>query len=205
MIRFFAASIWTGHFLAPLVQDLGVVATFLGVLVAFWQIWRAKTTAASARLAATEAISESRRSFQRYAALPARHLVELVKTYQHHQDWRVAAMRLDDFAKHPSDLGYIQSPVDLEWIELAATSRSWSSTFRRKQEDTERWPFPSGSRNAARRRPSRPRHPPAAIRRTEPSRTQREIRPRPPAGQPTERTSSRQASRSKSKSGKSSP
>lgn len=106
---------------------VGFIVTVVSLVYAIRQIRQTKSAAEAAREAATSALAESRRGFQRYAAANAHRFVNEAKIHVENKSWAMAALRLSDLADQAAQLASIEAA----WIQLAEELREWEATSRR--------------------------------------------------------------------------
>jgi hypothetical protein len=105
---------------------VGFVVTVLSLIYAIRQIKETKSAATAARDAATAALAESRRYFQRYVAANCHRYVHEVIIHVENKEWHLAALRLDDLADQVAQL----SSEDHAWQRFVDELRTWRALLK---------------------------------------------------------------------------
>jgi hypothetical protein len=115
------------EFWRDIVSISSAIITVLGFYYAIRQIWMTQSAAAAALKAANQAVSESRRSFERYTIANALRYFAEAKLYINDSSWEKASLRLSDLAEQTAQL----AAMDPEWKNLTHELRQWSDTISR--------------------------------------------------------------------------
>jgi hypothetical protein len=115
------------EFWRDVVSGSSAVITIVGFYYAIRQIWMTQSAAAAAMQAANRAVTESRRSFERYTLANALRYFAEAKLYINDSLWDKAGLRLSDLAEQTAQL----AGADAEWKELTLELRQWSEALAR--------------------------------------------------------------------------
>lgn len=121
---------WT--VIGTIASILGAVLTVAGLAWTLVQVYKIKSAAEAARIAAEDARQQSRLAFQRYASSNCHHYVSEVKDLFAAQKWDLAVQRLADLVHHSIQLvGASESEHDRQrWAEVAEALRVWENIAR---------------------------------------------------------------------------
>ena len=112
---------------SAVITIVGFVLTVVSLIYAIRQIWKTQSAADAALEAAGQAVTEGRRSFERYTLANALRYFAATKLFINGLLWDKASLRLNDLAEQRAQL----ASVDPIWTELTAELRKWSDTFAR--------------------------------------------------------------------------
>jgi hypothetical protein len=110
-----------------LVGGIGSILTAIGVLLAVWQMYRTTSANRAATEAAIAALNTSRRQYDRYVIHHASRIVAEARLFVQHDDFNIAAVRLQDLAELITQV----SGADQEWDGLALRLRQMQHSFNR--------------------------------------------------------------------------
>jgi hypothetical protein len=116
------------EFWRDIVSISSAVITTVGFIITIVQIRKTRSSAEAARKAASEAVSESRKSFERYALSNAFRYLAETKLHVGNRHWSPASLRLNDLAEQTGQLAALDPG---EWKELTIELRRWSDTIAR--------------------------------------------------------------------------
>ena len=110
-----------------LIGVIGVILTALGVWFAYRQMKKTTSANEAATLAAVQALTESRRQYNRYVVGQASRILSEIRGHVRRQEWEVAGIRLIDLA----DLTVQVAGDDPEWRLITEKLHTMESTFDR--------------------------------------------------------------------------
>ncbi|MCI0642500.1 MAG: hypothetical protein L0Y72_16790 [Gemmataceae bacterium] len=102
---------WLNDWWRDALSVFGVTLTIGGLLLAIWQIRRAVNAAEAAKLAAENALFESRKSFLRFVSALAHRFVNEINVHIENSTWQVASVRMDDLASQLMQLTHTEQEL----------------------------------------------------------------------------------------------
>src|SRR5579871_4271925 len=119
----------------------GLIVTVVGFLVTIWQLWKTRSAALAAELAAERALEESRFAYHKFAIALAHRYLQEAKIHADNKAWEKAGIRLSDLT---SQLHHLLA-MDESWNAFIIELDAWSITYNRlsaqevKRFDKKKW------------------------------------------------------------------
>jgi hypothetical protein len=124
ILALFTTASWTDFFTVT-----GYWVTFTGLLVAFVELYRARTFADQIRDAVVQENARQRGFHYRHCLERARTMLSSAQQHVLSKQWSMAAARLVDLTGYLSYVNSISPAVDNRWLDYAASAQAWSARF----------------------------------------------------------------------------